>query len=432
MSAVQELDPGRIARNGMLLIAFAFFGVGGWIAFAPLHGAIIAAGEVKVDAFRKTIQHLEGGIVKEIRVRDGDEVRAGQVLLELENVQADATVQMVRQQLDAENARVARLQAEKAGMGGVRFPKDLLARRSTSAVADILANEEAIFHARRNALNDQVSLLRSQIQESRGELAGLEQQIGAETRSVALSQEELDINQKLAEKKFVQNTRLLALKRQLAQTEAERGEHIANQSRVRQNVIDLELRTIDLRNQYRQKATDELEASARKVQELQERLRPYEDAKVRLLIDAPVAGTVVNLKVHTIGGVIAPGEPILDLVPHDSPLIVEGKVATANIDELRLGMQADVHLTAYNSRTTPLATGKVVYVSADSLTSPEEKLPYYLVRVAVDPASLDRVSGVKLSPGMPADLYIRTQARTALEYMLEPVTDTLLKAFRET
>jgi HlyD family type I secretion membrane fusion protein len=259
----------------------------------------------------------------------------------------------------------------------------------------------------------------------------LEQQIAAESRAVALSQEELDINQTLADKKFVQNTRLLALKRQVAQLEAERGEHIANQSRVRQNVIDLELRKIDLQNQYRQKATDELETSARKVQELLERLRPYEDAKVRLHIDAPVAGTIVNLRVHTLGGVIAPGEPILDIVPHNSPLIVEGKVAIANIDELRLGMEADVHLVAYNRRTTPLAKGKVVYISADSLTSPKEQAPYYLVRVEVEQHSLDQIGGIKLAPGMPADLYIQTQARTALEYMLEPVTQVMLRAFRE-
>jgi HlyD family type I secretion membrane fusion protein len=431
MSDTFKLDPDRIVRNGTILILLAFFGVGGWIALAPLQGAVIARGEVKVDANRKTVQHLEGGIVKEIRVRDGDTVRTGQVLLVLEDIQADSTVHVIRQQLDAENARVARLQAEKAGSGNVHFPRDMQARRNLPAVAEILSNEQAIFQARRTALNDQVSLLRSQIHESRDELAGLEQQIAAETRAVALAQEELDINQTLADKKFVQNTRLLALKRQLAQLEADRGEHVANQSRVRQNVIDLELRTIDLQNQYRQKATDELEVSSRKVQELLERIRPYEDAKVRLHIDAPVAGTIVNLRVHTLGGVIGPGEPILDIVPQNSPLIVEGKVAISNIDDLRLGMEADVHLTAYKRQTTPLAQGKVIYISADSLTSPEEKSPYYLVRVAVDQHSLDQIGGIKLSPGMPADLYIRTHARTALEYMLEPVTQTLLRAFRE-
>lgn len=432
MSDAFNLEPRSIVTAGVLVILIAFFGVGGWIALAPLQGAVISRGEVKVDANRKTIQHLEGGIVKEIKVRDGDSVHAGQTLVVLEDVQSDAMVRVIRQQLDSENARSARLQAEKAGRGEVRFPLDLEARRRDPDVAEILTNEMAIFHSRYAALNDEIDLLKSQIRESRDELAGLEQQIEAETRAVALAQEELNINQALAEKKFVQNTRLLALKRQLAQLEADRGEHVANQSRVRQHVMDLELHVIDLQNQYRQKATDELEASTSKGQELLERVRPYEDAKVRRQINAPVEGTIVNLRVHTLGGVIAAGAPILDIVPKDSPLVIEGKVAISDINELRVGMQADIHLTAYKRRTTPLAKGTLVYVSADSLTSPEEKAPYYLIRVVADQHSLDQIGGVKLAPGMPADLYIRTRARTALEYLLEPVTQTLLKAFRET
>lgn len=425
------MDPSRIVTVGMLIILVGIFGVGGWIALAPLHGAVIAAGEVKADTNRKTVQHLEGGIVKEIRVRDGDQVRAGQPLLLLEDVQVDATVEMLKQQLDAEYVRHARLLSERDGLDSIRLPEALQQRRDIPNLAETIRNEMGIFAARRSTLLGQIGLLQAQMAESKAELAGLEQQIAAETRAITLAEEELAINEALHAKKFVQNTRLIAIKRQLAQQEADRGEHVANESRVKQHVMDLELRMLELRNQYKQKAVDELEASASKVQELLERIRPYEDAKVRRMIVAPEDGVVVNLRIHTTGGVISPGEPVLDIVPQHSVLIVEGKAAISDIDDLRVGMDADIHLVAYRHRTTPLASGKLVYISADSLTSAEEKQPYYLIRVTVDQSSLDRIGNVKLVPGMPADIYIRTHTRTALQYFLEPVTRAFLKSFRE-
>jgi HlyD family secretion protein/epimerase transport system membrane fusion protein len=429
-------DPRKQARQaivlGMGMIAVLFGGLGSWLAFAPLHGAVVAPGQVKVESSRKTVQHLEGGLVSEILVKEGDLVKAGQPLIVLESTQVDAQYNMLRDQLDAELAHAARLTAEKNGASRIAFPAELMKRGSEAKVADSMRNETRIFETRRETLNGEIGLIRSQIAEVQGEIVHLDEQLKASGKSINYLNDELTANETLAKKGFVSAPKVLELKRALSEQEDKQGEYSANIARAKQKTAELQLRIASLKDDYAKQASDELKKSQDQVFDLQERLRVPEDAMKRQTIAAPVEGRVVDLKVHTVGGVIAAREPLMDIVPVQSSLIIESKVKVDDIDDLQMGMGAEVRLSAFKQRITPLVKGKVVYISADSLIDETTHVPYYKMHVQVDSASLKEAgNNIGLYPGMPAEVYVITQERTALEYLLQPVTDTLRRAFRE-
>lgn len=422
----------KVIRAGMIVIAVVFGGLGTWAAVAPLHGAIVAAGQVKVESSRKTVQHLEGGIVSSILVKEGDTVKQGQPLIVLESTQVDAQFNMLRDQLDAELAHAARLTAEKNWSGRISFPEELLKRAHDPNVADTLRNETHIFNTKRETLNGEIGLLRGQIEEVKAEMASLTTQMAATDKTISYLHEELAANETLAKKGFVSAPKVLELKRGLSQEEDKQGEYSADISRAKQKTTELQLRIASLRDDYAKQASDELKKSQDQIFDLQERLRVPEDAMKRQNITSPVAGRVVDLKVHTVGGVIGAREPLMDIVPEQRQLIVESKVRVEDIDDLRTGMGAEVRLTAFKSRITPLVKGKVIYVSADSLMDEATHMPYYKTNVQVDEQSMKEAGdNIQLYPGMPAEVYIITQERTALEYLLQPVTDTLRRSFRE-
>lgn len=435
---VPEVDPlregRRVARAGILVIAVFFGGLGIWGVLAPLSGAVIVPGYVKVVSERKTVQHLEGGIVEEILVKNGDRVEKGQPLIRLREVQVSAAVEVLRQQLDAELAKAARLAAEARRQAVIEFPEALLARRSDPRVATVLRSEQALFDARRRLIDSQVSLLTSQLRQVEEEINGLSSQVKSADEYIAYTREELKMNEALYEKQFVAYTRILTLKRQLAEKEEKRGEYLSLIAQGKQKRSEIEIRIATLHANYVREATDLLKESQRTIADLQERLRPVEDALQRLVITAPIAGEVVGLKVFTPGGVIAPREPLMDIVPFNTPLVVEGKVRVEDIAHVKVGGAAEVQLTAYKRRTTPMVAGKVTYVSADRLLEGQgpAALPYYLTQVEVDPVELAKLGReVTLSPGMPVEVFVKTRERPAIEYLFEPVTDTLRKAFRE-
>lgn len=436
-SSVVTLEPiedGRKAiRTGIIILAVAFGGFGGWAVLAPLAGAIIVPASIKIASYRKTVQHLDGGIVREILVQAGDRVKQGQPLITLEDVKENAMVDMLRIQLDGVNARAARLRAEKSRQNSVTFPPALLARNGDPRVAGILTAESGYFAARRQLVEGQVSLLRVQIKQVREEIKGLQSQVKSADEYIAYTKEELAINERLLKENFVAYARLLPLKRQQSEKEEKRGEFLALISQAEQKISERELRIVSLYDSYVKDATDELKDVEKQVSDLEERLRPTEDQLRRQTITAPIAGEVVDLKVHTAGGVIGPREPLMDIVPvANAAVIVEGKVKVEDIDEVKVGSAVDVMLSAYKRRTTPKVAGKVIYISADSLTDPgPAPLPYYLVHVEVDKKSLADIGNLALTPGMPAEVFIRTRERTLLRYLLEPITDTLRKAFRE-
>ena len=424
-------DARRIVRTGLVVIVVLVFGIGGFLAFAPLSGAIVAPGVVKVDLNRKVVQHQEGGIVGQVLVRDGDRVQAGQTLLTLEDVRVDATNELLRTQLDAEIARGARLTAEGRFDGTIRFPQDLAARGSDARVHELLARERSLFAARRESLEGQIQLLRTQIRETEGEIQAWTEQLKAGEDAIRLQKEELAQNEGMLGQGYVSKTRILTLQRAVAEYESRRGENLAEMAKAKQRVAELQLRIVTLRTSYMEQAANELKESTARVFDLQERLRPSQDAAERQVVKAPVAGEVVNLRVTTAGAVVGPRDPLLELVPENPDLIIEARVRPEDIASVTKGAVADVRLTAYKQRITPVVDGEVVYVSADRVQNRPEEPPYYLAQVRVSPQALHAAGDLKLLAGMPAEVFIRTETRTALQYLLTPVSAYLQRSMRE-
>ena len=421
MNELEDIKP--IVRAGLLVIAGGLVAIGVWAYFAPLSGAVIAPGFVKVDLNRKVVQHQEGGIVRAIRVRDGDRVSQGQELVLLDDVRIDAQLDLLRTQFDAERAKVARLEAERTLAPKPSFPKDLVKQ-------EYVTREEALFRARREALDSQIAVLRRQIRETVEEANALAEQIGAEDRALKLQKEELAANERLLEQGYVQKTRLLTLQRAVAEYEARHSERRAELSKSRQRASELEFRILSMRNTYVQAATDEAKESTGKMFDLEERIRPSRDASERQKIAAPIAGEVVGLRVFNAGSVIGPREVLMEIVPKEKRLIIEARIRPEDINHVRAGSEADIRLTAYQTRTTPLVPGTVTYVSGDRLVEQQTGAPYYIVHIDVPEQALG-AANLRLQAGMPAEVFIRTDTRTALDYLLAPVTSYLRRAMRE-
>ena len=418
-----EKEARGIIRSGLAVIVVGAAAFLLWGFWAPLSGAIIAPGYVKVDLNRKVVQHQEGGIVRAIRVRDGDRVTEGQELLLLDDVRIDAQLDLLRTQLDAERAKTARLEAERSLAAKPVFPKDLLKD-------EYRAREEALFRARREALDSQIAVLRKQIRETAEEGEELARQIAAEERALKLQKEELESNERLLAQGYVQRTRLMTLQRAVAEYEARYAEHRAELSKSRQRASELEFRVLSMRNTYVQAATDELKESQTRMFDLEERIRPSRDASERQKITAPIAGEVVGLRVFTAGSVIGPRDVLMEIVPKEKRLIVEARIRPEDINHVKQGSEADIRLTAYQSRTTPLVAGTVTYVSGDRLVEQQTGQPYYTVHIDVPEKALADAS-LRLQAGMPAEVFIRTDQRSALDYLLAPVTTYLRRAMRE-
>jgi len=396
---------------------------------APLSGAIVAPAFVKVDLNRKVVQHQEGGIVREIRVRDGDMVKQGQPLVVLEDVKVDSTLDLLSIQLIAERAKETRLGAEAAFAPKPVFPAAIVRREREPRVAEILERERALFQSRRSSVDSQVAALRAQIGETQAEAAALAAQLAAEERAIALQKEELTANEELLRQNYVQKIRVLTLQRAVAEYEVKHGEHRAELARSRQKASELELRIITARNSYKQNAVDELKDTTAHIFDLEERLRPSRDAAQRQQVLAPIAGEVVGLRVFTPGAVVGPRDVLMEIVPAEKILILEARIRPEDINHVAKGTLADVRLTAYKQRTTPLVNGRVSYVSGDRLMDSENKnAPYYVAQIEVAPGSL---GDLRMQAGMPAEVFIRTDSRTALDYLLAPVTAYLRRAMRE-
>jgi HlyD family type I secretion membrane fusion protein len=424
-------DAGRIARLGVGAILAGIGALAAWAILAPLSGAVIAPGFVKVDLNRKVVQHQEGGIVRAIRVRDGDRVAQGQELVLLDDVRIDAQLDLLRTQLEAEHARAARLEAERAYAPKPAFPASLLARSRETKIAEILARETGLFRARRDALESQIAVLKRQIHESTQEAAALAGQIQAEERALRLQKEELAANERLLQQGYVQRTRLMTLERAVAEYEARHGERRAELSKAKQRASELEFRILSMRNTYAQSAADELKDASARIFDLEDRIRPSRDASERQKIVAPIAGEVVGLRVFTSGSVIGPRDVLMEIVPEEKRLVIEARIRPEDINYVRAGSPADVRLTAYQSRTTPLVHGSVIYVSGDRLVEQQTAMPYYVVQIDVPSEALAQAGNLKLQAGMPAEVFIRTDSRTALDYLFAPLTAYLRRAMRE-
>ncbi|TVQ97007.1 MAG: HlyD family type I secretion periplasmic adaptor subunit [Desulfovibrionales bacterium] len=420
---------------GLVIILLFFGGLGVWAATATISAAVIAQGEVKVDSNRRTVQHLEGGIVKEILVRDGDRVSRGQVLIRLEAEQVSAAYDLQQGQRDHLLAVKARLEAERDRASRISWPQELQDRAFNINVAAIMEGENKIFQARRSALQGQIGLLQTQIEQLQVLVRSLEEQAVAVQRIIASLTEEIESKTILLEGRYLERSHIMELTRSLDGHRARQEQLVGEQAQTRERIAELRLRIQDLNTQYMQEAVTRLGETQSELFELEDRRRPTIDQARRLEIIAPDDGIVVGLNVHTPGGVIAPREPLMDIVPGEMPLIVEAQVDVHRVSDVHVGHQAELVLTAFKQRTTPRAQGTVTYVSADRLTTqtPHGNFPHFVTRIAIDRDSLVAALGdpALLTPGMPVEVYIKTHPRTILQYIMEPVTAGLRTAFRE-
>ena len=405
-------------------------GFAAWSMLAPLESAAVAPGSVSVEFARKTIKHLEGGIVKRILVAEGETVRAGQLLIELDTTQATAQLELLRGRRAAAAARYARLVAERDEHTRIRFPEWLEQRRSETHIADIIARQTGIFAARRAAMASQSAILTKRISQLDEEIKGLDGQIKSSRAGLAILNEELSIVAGLVKKGLARRPRMLELRRMETERLGTLSKAIAAVARADQRIGETRLQIGDLRAVRNAEITQELREVQTELMELGERLRVAEDVLKRSRITAPLDGTVVGLQVHTVGGVVGPAEPLVHIVPADEKLIVEAQVDPIDIDVVRTGLTAQVSLTPFNARHSASLAGTVASVSADSLVEENTGRSYYLARIELDPRD-PAMQDIALRPGMPAQVMIITGKHTIMHYLVKPITQSFSIAFRE-
>lgn len=415
---------------GGLVIALALLAFAAWAAFAPLSGAVVALGLVKTEQNRKAVQHPEGGIIKTLLVRDGDMVRAGQAVVELENVSTDSNYQLLREMTVFESLKCDRLDAEQQLAPNFRLDPRLNALYGEQLVSPAYQRELKIFRARRASLDHQLATLAEQLKAIELERRALAAQVKADQNSIRLVDEELSMNRSLETQKFVSRSRVMSFERAISDYQSSLGEHEAALAQSAQRANDVKLRMAALSNDYQRLASEEYKESTSRLVEFQERLKPAEDALQRKVIHAPVSGRVVGSRFHAPGQVAGPREILMEIVPDAESLVLEAQVPVDGIKYLYIDQAADIRFTAFKSRTTPIVTGKVTYVSADALAD-KNGVPFYQVHVRPDAKSLKHAGITHIQPGMAAEVFILTEGRTALDYLLAPITDTLRKSMRE-
>ena len=417
---------------GLSVIGLGFFGAGLWMSLAPLAEGVVAPGQIVVDTNRKTIQHLEGGIVDEILVRDGDKVERGDVLITLDNKQIRARLNAIEVRYFSELAKLARLKAEVGGEENITYPEFLLSRSGELRVQEMIDTQEVAFKSRRDALEGRRSILTAKINELEERIAGLEAERETTIAVQSVIEQELTDAENLLEKGLIEKPRVLDLRRRLTEVkgaDARIGSSIAS-SRI--NINESELEIVQLETNLRQDASREFRETSSSIFELEEELASAQDIRDRIEIRAPRSGVIVGLSVHTQGGVIPPGSPILDIVPESDRLIIEAQIRPTDIDNISPGMEVRVQLTAFQSRSTPMLSGILERVTADTLRDTENNASYYLARVGVSEEELARLDeGLFLVPGMPAEILIQAGERTVLEYLIAPVKSVLTRGFKE-
>jgi HlyD family secretion protein/epimerase transport system membrane fusion protein len=427
----QETSMRRLGCLGTVVVLLFFGGAGAWAALAPLASASISPGKVIVDSQRKTVQHLEGGIIGQIHVADGSRVEAGDVLVDLDDTAVRSRLDELTGRYLALRAQEARLIAERDGRDVLIYPKDLMLDAAEAEAETLLTGQRHVFHTRREARKSEVDILNQKIAQYDDEIRGLQAQVDSETRQMALIQDELTGVVKLYKEGVAPKTRVLALQRTQAELEGSRGEHLAQISRAKQAIGEARLGIVDAKNRFLNTVVSDLQDTQEDLSAVRERLYEARDIVSRSQIRAPRAGTVVDLQYHTTGGVVPPGGRILDLVPADDTLIVEAQVPPEDIDVVHAGLPADIRLTAFDQRSTPTLTGKVTMVSADRLVEERSGNSYYKAMVTIDDTPARRTLDDRIYPGMGAEVMIVTGERTALDILLSPIQHSINRAFRE-
>jgi len=420
------------ARTGIaaLVVLFGFFGI--WGATAPLQSAVIAPGLVEVDGSRKVLQHAEGGVVRAILVKEGDLVRRGQTIIKLDQLQARAVRDITLALFNTLKAQEARLIAERDSQPAITFPAVLTARASDPAVASILRGQEELFSARRDALAGKVKVLHEQIAQAGSSVQGAHGEMSAADEQRRLVLDELASTQALYEKGYATKTKVLALQRAAAALEGQSIEYSSNAGRAQHGAAEAQAQILQLQQDWLTDVSAQLDDVQGKLIDATERLRAVQAVLDDTDIKAPVTGRVIALAVHTLGGVIAKGEPLMQIVPTDGPQIVTARISPIDAEHVWAGMKTDVRVVTTKTDTPPILHGHVASRSADRLTDERTGQGYYSVRIAIDPREIAAANrDIVLAPGMPVEVTVPTGERTALGYLLEPLTNSFRHGMKE-
>ena len=432
--------PGEIIRlrlrrpivAGSMVVLVLVFGLLLWASIFSIAGAVVAPGTVRVEDNIKQLKNREGGVVRDILVRESQHVSRGQVLLRFDKVQAQAGVDIMQADYDSALAQIARFQAEAANANDIRFPAELVARQSDPRVAALLTSQQGLFASRMALYRSQASVLTGQAQQLGSQIAGLRAQLAANDAQSKLIDDELDSVRDLNRLGYAPKSRLLELQRSVASLKGARGSLMSDIARANQAIGGVRLQVAQLDDKRETDAAQGLRDAQDRLTDTLPKLRAMQESLAQTEVRAPVDGYVFNLTQFTQGGVAQPGEALMDIVPTGMPLLITVQVRPTDIADVHVGMSARVTLTAFNPRTTPQIDGHVSLVSADAQTDQQTHQSYYVVQVKVDPGELAKAGPkVHLTPGMPAQVAIVTGKRTIMQYLLGPMTEAMHTAMRE-
>lgn len=435
LGAPRPTAQGSIRRHlalSLALGALLVVGVGGWATFTHISGAVIAPGQLVVESDVKKVQHPTGGVVGQLLVREGARVQAGDVLIRLDETQVRANLDIVLKALDELAARRARDEAERDGSARITFPPELTDRQASErAVAQLIEGETKLFTARVAAREGQKAQLSERVKQLREEIKGLTEQVAAKAREVGFITGELTGVRELYAKNLVSLARVNALERDAARLDGERGQLIAAIASARGKIAETELQILQIDGDMRTETSKDLAEIRGKWSELVEKRVAAEDQLKRIDMRAPQSGTVHQMTVHTIGGLVTPSEPAMLIVPDSDQLSVEVKIQPQDIDNVRIDQPATLRFPAFNQRLTPEIDGVVSRVSADVSTDPKTGMSYYTARIRFPEDQKQRLGGARLVPGMPVESFVQLGERSVLSYLVKPLTDQIAKAWRE-
>lgn len=421
----------RSVRAGAAMTTLLAFGISGWAANAQLASAVIAPGLLVVASNVKRVQHPTGGVVSELRVRDGAFVEAGEILIRLDETATRAGLGVITKRMDELLARQSRLAAEQAGAAEIIPPPEFVRRSDDPDIARLARDEAALFAARRDARLGLVSQLRERIEQMNEQILGLHEQVESKKRELGLIRKELIGVRELWRKNLIQITRVTSLEREEARLDGERGALLSTIAQAKGRISETQLQIRQLDQDLARDVGKELSEVRAGLAELAERRVAAEDLLNRIDIRSPQAGVVHQLAVHTVGGVIAAGEQIMLIVPQTEALFVESRLSPQDIDQVRVGLQATMRFPAFNQRTTPELKGQIDYVSADISQDSKTGQNFYSLRISLAKDQTELLGGMKLLPGMPVETFIRTGDRTVISYLTKPLADQVARAWRE-
>lgn len=420
--ALPDADYGKVARRGLWLLVLGFGGFMAWAIFAPVDEGVPAPGTVAVESKRKRIDHLTGGIVEKLPVRDGQRVQQGDPLIILNETQAKASLNAAESQWRVAAVTVARLDAERSGAKTIQFPAELSATPADANLSALMRAQEELFGSRRKAIAGELAIIRESVRGLEEQIRSLDELNVRREQQIKLFNEQLTAFKKLFAQNFVSRVQLIEIERQLAEVQTKQSEDFANVAAVKARLAEFRMRGAQREIDYRKEVESQMAEVQKEAAVARERLAASKDVFERLMLRAPVSGTVVDIAIHTIGGIIKPGERIMDIVPEGDELIIEAQVSPQYIDRVIKGLPADVHFDAYlNQIKQPVVSGKVVTVSADALVEQRTGIPYYSIRVSVPGSELKKLGDFKVQPGMQSTVMVKTGERSMMSYLMRPL-----------